>query len=377
MSLKRTVILSILFLSTLALHAAAGNPDVDSDTIWFEDGAWYLGEISDSLFNGAGKMVYADSTVYEGQWKDGLWNGKGKLSYPDGDSYEGEFLNHEFSGYGIYNYSNGAKYAGYWERGMFNGAGTMDYADGSTYAGNWKDDLKDGLGVLYDAQTGSLYKGYFENDLYNHPVNNGYDEPTEYSDYYSGYDFTRSRPDTLDLFHYTYDVHIGFMYGTEQILSFYSDIYFSEKIFAGLSLSFNVIDHEIGKPSVTTDDETGNRITLVGWNDYPDEIMTEVTYTMFRMAAEFGVSRGRFSLGTAIGMGIRNTVRNCRSLDHNDSFYAPGTHYFRNRITGVKFNYDIFTDIVINQSIPFLYSCSLRAGWGNLNGIFMGLSVAF
>jgi hypothetical protein len=170
---------------------------------------------------------------------------------------------------------------------------------------------------------------------------------------------------------------MGVTYGSKEIMSMYFDCYITERFFAGLALGFNVQEYQIGESSVTTDDETGDRITLVGWDDYKDEIMTENTYTMFRMAAECGVSWRWFSIGTDLGLGIRNTVRNCRSLEHNDSFFAPGTLYYREQVSGVKFNYDIFTDFMINRTIPLFYSCTLRAGWGNLNGFFMGLSVAF
>ena len=167
MSIKRTVILSILSVIALTAQAfTAKDSIIIADTIWFDDGAWYCGEISDSLFNGYGKMTYADSTVYEGDWKQGLWDGNGDLFYPDGDFYSGEFKEHEFSGYGTYIYSDGAKYEGYWENGMFNGNGTMSYADGSIYAGEWKDDRKHGLGVLYDSRTGMLLKGNFYMDMF-------------------------------------------------------------------------------------------------------------------------------------------------------------------------------------------------------------------
>ena len=85
MSLKHVIIPAIL--SLLAIEAYAGT-EHDSfsapDTIFFEDGSWYYGEIRDSLFNGQGVMFYADSTVYKGSWKDGLWDGDGELYYPDG-----------------------------------------------------------------------------------------------------------------------------------------------------------------------------------------------------------------------------------------------------------------------------------------------------
>ena len=377
MSFKHAVILSILSVCTTLLHAATVTADAPADTIRFDDGAWYTGGIADSLFNGYGKMVYADSTIYEGEWRDGMWNGKGWLSYPDGDSYDGQFLDHEFCGYGTYIYSNGAMYEGYWQHGMFNGPGTMEYADGSTYAGNWKDDMKDGMGVFYDASTGTLMKGYFINDEFSHSVSSQEQETEPETSYSPVFPIWSPANKERINFHYRNDFHAGITYGSRQIFSIYGDCYLTDRFFAGATLGFNVIDYRVGKPSESTDDETGERITLVGWDDYPDEIMTETEYSMFRLAAECGYSWRWFSVGTAVGFGLRNTIRNCRSLEHNDSFFAPGTLYFREQSSSIIFNYDFFADFVMNRTIPFFHSCSLRAGWGKMNGLFMGLSVAF
>ena len=65
MLLKRLVILSILSVSFLVARASDSNDTIPQDTIWFDDGAWYVGEIADSMFNGYGRMFYPDSTVYE------------------------------------------------------------------------------------------------------------------------------------------------------------------------------------------------------------------------------------------------------------------------------------------------------------------------
>ena len=83
MSFKHAVILSILSVCTTLLHAATVIADAPADTIRFDDGSWYTGGIADSLFNGYGKMVYADSTIYEGDWRDGMWNGKAYVGIAD------------------------------------------------------------------------------------------------------------------------------------------------------------------------------------------------------------------------------------------------------------------------------------------------------
>ena len=380
MSRKHALIVSIMLLNVLSARALAPADDViDSDTILFEDGSWYVGHVADSLFNGYGKMVYADSTVYEGEWKDGLWNGKGKLSFPDGDSYDGNFLEHEFSGYGVYLYSDGAKYDGYWANGMFNGAGTMNYADGSTYTGSWKDDMKDGLGFLYDEQAGILYKGYFENDRYISSVSsnsgNIYDKFGASPDFDGFFYEPPRRPDTL--FHSKGDMMVGFSVGTGHMVSLQFDYYVTDRFFAGAKIGLDPAEHTVGVSSETVDDETGEKYSLVGWNSYMDEIMSQKEYTNFRLSGECGLSWGWFSLGMNLGVGLRHTVRNCKSLEHNDSYFEPGTLYYRDRITGAKLDWGIFTDIVLSRSIQRIHSCGLRAGYGSLDGFFLGMNVIF
>ena len=372
MSLKRAVIFSILSVSALVAYASAIN-----DTIRFDDGGWYTGQIADSLFNGYGKMVYADSTVYEGEWKDGLWEGNGELHFPDGDSYIGEFKEHEFSGYGKYRYADGALYDGYWEHGMFNGSGTMTYADSSIYAGEWTDDRKNGTGVFYDAYTGALMKGKFRDDMFIGPYQSNQSSALNNNNDFGWNDltYTNNRPDSC--WHWKRDTYVYMTYGMEHLLSLHVDFYTSKRFYAGFQLGFNTAAQRIGEVSVTYDDETGEKITLVGWDWYLDEIMTEKTYTMFKLAAECGVSWGWFSVGTAMGLGLRNTIRNCRSLEHNDSYYEANTLYYREKVTGVKFGYDIYTDFLVSRHFRYLNSCSLRAGYSNLDGIYIGAGLSF
>ena len=369
MQAKHIVILSILSVNVLYANAQ-DNVATVQDTIRFEDGSWYCGHIADSLFNGHGKMVYADSTVYEGDWKDGLWDGKGELSYPDGDYYKGEFSKHEFSGYGTYIYTNGARYEGYWKNGKFNGAGTMDYPDGSTYAGEWKDDKRNGLGVYYNASNGTLLKGNFLNDFYlpwdrDYGTNNTGPLKAREPDY------------PVDgKFHLDKHTTIGMSYGLGQILSLNVNYHISDWFFAGLQTGLNTNNYGIGKVSETTNDDTGERVTLVGWDWYPDEILTEDTYPLFKIAGECGVSWRRLSIGTALGIGLDNTVRNCRSKEGNDSYYEPGTLYFRSQVTGARFAYDIYAEFVPDLGLKW-FDISFRAGYSNIDLFHLGLGVVF
>ena len=382
MLLKRLVILSILSVSFLVARASDSNDTIPQDTIWFDDGAWYVGEIADSMFNGHGKMFYPDSTVYEGNWKNGLWDGRGTVSFPDGDSYRGDFREHQFSGYGKYIYSDGAVYEGNWKNGMFNGAGTMVYSDGSIYAGEWTNDRKNGVGVYFDSNNEALFEGVFSNDLYIGPISNNSNQSSENPkeiksiDTWSEYSLTTpARPSSC--WHSRGDSYVSLTYGTNHILAVHADFSMSKRFFAGFSLGFNTTNHKIGQVSVTYDEDTGEKNTLIGWDWYLDEIMTENTYNMFRMNGEFGVSWGWFSLGTSAGISLKNTVRNCRSLEHNDSYYEPGTLYYREKVTGARFAYDIFTDFILTRSIPNIFSCSMRTGYSNIDGFYIGAGLTF
>ena len=385
MSLKRAVILSILSVNVLAAHSQAANDTIAiADTIWFEDGAWYIGQISDSLFNGFGKMVYADSTIYEGEWKNGLWDGKGDLYYPDGDRYSGQFRDHDFNGYGVYTYLDGAKYEGYWKDGMFNGAGSMTYADGSIYTGNWKDDMKDGIGVYYNAQNQTLLKGYFSDDHFRYPVSSK--DETDTKETTNNTPVTAAKDNDSDRFHYRGQFLLGATFGTEHFIQLHADFYTSKNFFAGFALGFHSSSmRREGESSDYVDDDTGERVTLVKWDSYENEILTEKSYPMFKISGNLGFSWQRFSIGGAAGIALMNTIRNCRSLEDNDSYFEPGTYYYKEKVTGVKFSYDLFMDMVLIRQVrlfgpdtDLVYpDLVLRMGYGNIDGLLIGMALLF
>jgi len=361
--LRPRFFISVLLAAISMVAQAVCQPD----TVYFDDGSCYFGQISDSLFNGTGTMVYPDSTVYEGEWKDGLWNGTGTLTFPDGDRYTGNFLNHEFSGLGEYTYADGAKYNGYWEHSRFNGAGQLDYADGSKYVGEWKDDMQEGLGILYDASTNTLYKGYFEQNVFVGGTSDYTQQDTSY-DYDEGWSW-RKEP-----YHWT---RVSLTYGTGQMLTAHIGWGSDCLVTGGLSLGFNTVNYAQGKVSEVTDDDTGEIITLVSWDWYMNEVMNEKTYHMFQISGELALSWSRFSVGASLGLALENTVRNCLSLAENDSYYSPGTLYYRTRITGTKVGYGIYADIITGVRVPSAGPLSVRLGYSNLNGAFLGAGLTF
>ena len=378
MSIKHVLSITIMSLLAAPTVTAAAQSELESvpDTIFFDDGSVYIGTIADSLFNGQGTMIYADSTIYQGDWKNGMWDGSGTVTYPDGDSYTGSFKEQEFSGYGVYLYSDGAKYDGYWQNGMFNGAGTMDYNDGSTYTGLWQNDMKEGLGIYYDAFEDTLYKGYFHQDRF---------ISTDHDQYNASLNPNSSIPSFPQntLFYEPQisqnRVYIGVSFGLGQIFDIQIDFGRATGLFLGFNLGFNASGHGIGQESVTYDDETGEKITLVGWDWFLDEVVTEKTYPRAQLMAESGWRWNRFNLGAAAGLTLNSTYRNCRG--GQGSYFESGELYYREKITGAGFCYRVFCDMVLKDYEQDFWSdlrkVSLRVGYGNADGAFIGFGISF
>ena len=366
MSIKHT--LSIAIMSLLAVPAAASTQSEMTsvpDTIFFDDGSLYIGEIADSLFNGYGKMIYADSTVYQGEWENGMWHGQGELFYPDGDCYMGEFSEHEFNGYGTYIYADSSRYEGYWKDGLFNGAGTMEYSNGSTYTGLWENDRKEGIGIFYDADQDILYKGYFHNDILIATNHQEYEESLSFDN-----KFEYSQQPTV--------TYIGLTIGTGQIASLQLAFGKEQGSFFGFNVGFSVKERGIGEVSTVFDDETGEKITLVGWDWHMEEVVTEQEYPIAQILADYGWRFKRFSLGGSAGIGIISTVRNCRGS--GESYFDKGELYYREKVTGVKICYRLFTDLALKEfdyHSTDLRNLYLRLGYGRYEGPFLGVGISF
>lgn len=371
MSAKRIFLVSIMFFVTWAAQA-----QVQNDTILFEDGALYTGQISDSLFNGNGKMIYADNTIYNGEWKNGMWDGKGELHFPDGDFYQGEFHENQFNGYGVYHYRDGAHYEGNWKNGKFDGAGTMRYADGSTYSGEWVEDLKEGLGVLYDTADSSLYKGYFHRDLYLTS-----DHEVYYAVVNGNTNYANTTMEPIPEKESEVLIYSGFTCGLNQLLSADFSVGRREGFFGGLCLGVTLAQHGVGKPARDTelvetyDPETEQYVlaretlVFVDWDDFMDEIISDRTYHKAQILAQAGWRWKHFAVGGAAGIGIKHAIRNC--LGGKGSPFNNGELYYREKITGVGFGYRIFGDVVLKDY--YKNNClSFRVGYGNGDSVFMG-----
>ncbi|WP_248930464.1 stalk domain-containing protein [Paenibacillus hamazuiensis] len=112
-------------------------------TFYYNNGAFYKGELVDGIGSGQGKFFNENGKlVYEGQFKEGLFEGKGKMFYADGNlKFEGEFHEDEASGMGKqYSPSGVITYEGYFKNGIRNGQGTLYNSDGTVkFKGMFKD----------------------------------------------------------------------------------------------------------------------------------------------------------------------------------------------------------------------------------------------
>lgn len=162
----------------------------DKKEIRFKDGRVYIGEESDGLPNGIGKMIYpdgdiyegsyvngkkegkgtyfyADKSVYEGDYVNGREEGKGKHTYVNGNVYEGDYVNGKREGIGKFIFYNGAVYEGEWVKDKYEGKGKITLANGDTYEGEWLSGKRHGQGVFTVADSGHLPAGeHFDNGNY-------------------------------------------------------------------------------------------------------------------------------------------------------------------------------------------------------------------
>jgi hypothetical protein len=190
-------LLSIVLLCVLV-------PCVYGETINYDDGGKYVGEVSNGVPHGNGTYTFANGDKYIGEWKNFIYHGHGIYTFASGDKYIGEFKD-DVKWNGVYyradgtvkgtyiqgvaevegsscvkereytedgksmidcEFADGDRYIGGYENGNWNGHGTYIHADGNKYIGEFKDGLQHGNGTYIFAD-GSKYIGEFKDDLYN------------------------------------------------------------------------------------------------------------------------------------------------------------------------------------------------------------------
>ena len=355
-----------------ALPVMSRNVCLPGDTIRFDDGGWYYGSISDSLFNGYGTMHYANGDVYSGEWTDGLWDGNGTLRFHDGDVYEGEFSNHRMHGYGTYTYADSTRYEGEFKKDKFEGFGYISYSDGGYYIGNFKNDLRQGTGVLFSSNDNSTYDGYFFEDEYLGIDDDLYKMALRDSAAYHKFMYGLYKPwDTERHF------GISISYSMRGMATITSGFYTNGRFF-GIDMMFNASSPLTGK-SISFNEKEVLRSVDVGWNDYKSDIVTEGQYIPFIIDANLGYAFGdRLYCGYGLGFGIENDYRNCRVKGKGNTYngYDVGTDYYKTRFKQIKFEYRIYAQYITPLNPGGSQFC-LNFGWGRLEGFSIGAGIRF
>lgn len=130
----------------------------------------YSGEFSDNLYHGSGKLYGEDGGVlYSGMFENGLFHGKGMLYSTEEErlyDYVGEFSEGVCAGNGKLFCGEALLYEGGFVNDVYEGQGKLWLEDGMFYEGSFTAGLYEGPGKLY--KNGSLlYEGEFAAGLYN------------------------------------------------------------------------------------------------------------------------------------------------------------------------------------------------------------------
>jgi Uncharacterized protein conserved in bacteria len=354
--------LSFLVLSlATCLSGHAGNPIdyISADTVLLEDGTLYMGQISDSLFNGTGRCIYADGTVYDGEWKDGLWDGQGTVIYPDGDIYQGEFRSNIREGKGTYTYHSGARYEGEWKNDRFNGQGLLIFSDGGRYNGAWKDDMKHGYGQLF-SNDGESNVGFFYNDEFlGTPLDTEINKDSTLTEELESWGFKHEESRELA------NLEWGFSYSIKGMLTTSMWHNASDRFLYGLTIGLNI--------------DPPTRGIQVGGMSFVN-FLKDIHLTGDYISSQFLFDAGykfldRYAVCGSLGMGIRTAYMNCKansSPEMYDAYWIKyGDAYSRRGFDKLIVAYRAFFKYTIQKEKP---KALLYLGYGNADGLFLGVS---
>ncbi|CAD8073265.1 unnamed protein product [Paramecium sonneborni] len=130
----------------------------------YPNGQRYVGEKTNGLKEGRGRLYYKEGGYYDGHWKNDRINGQGVLYYASGrPAYDGQWVDDKFQGQGILyndtpkiediNYRNledigygWTKYVGQFYDDNKNGSGTLYFFNGDRFEGHFQDDQVQGQG---------------------------------------------------------------------------------------------------------------------------------------------------------------------------------------------------------------------------------------
>lgn len=100
-------------------------------------GGTYYGPLKNGVFEGVGKLVFADGTIYQGNFVNGMIHGTGTFYYTDGRVYTGEVNNGQITGYGQFKYADKTVYIGQFFNGNPHGYGKVVYSNGRVLEGQF------------------------------------------------------------------------------------------------------------------------------------------------------------------------------------------------------------------------------------------------
>lgn len=158
--------------------------------IFYPNGEFYEGEMTNSSYNGKGKFISVDKDEYIGEFVDGEKDGEGTITFgDDGTVYSGKFVKNNFNGYGEMKWNNGLeyhgnfsdnylegngilfnkngeKYEGKFEKNIFHGKGKYTYLNGDEYEGDFEYGIRKGKGI-YRKENGFIFEGLWDNNIPN------------------------------------------------------------------------------------------------------------------------------------------------------------------------------------------------------------------
>eukprot|EP00747_Dinoflagellata_sp_TGD_P169091 gnl/TRDRNA2_/TRDRNA2_197111_c0_seq1.p1 gnl/TRDRNA2_/TRDRNA2_197111_c0~~gnl/TRDRNA2_/TRDRNA2_197111_c0_seq1.p1 ORF type:complete len:254 (+),score=44.76 gnl/TRDRNA2_/TRDRNA2_197111_c0_seq1:57-818(+) len=134
--------------------AAGGDGQHQQESVTYEDGSTYTGQIQAGKRHGHG-IWQSKTGQYDGQWHNDQQHGKGRQTWSDGRVYEGQFAVGKFSGTGkmVWHTQKGVLvYEGEYQDDLKHGQGKFVWADGRTYDGEWQKGKRWGQGAYVNAR---------------------------------------------------------------------------------------------------------------------------------------------------------------------------------------------------------------------------------
>lgn len=193
-----------------------------SGTSYYDDGnTQYVGDFSNDVFEGNGKMYYDKSNVlkYNGAFSNGEYSGKGIQYDQKGNLlYTGDFVNGLYDGNGkLILQENQSWYEGAFTQGKKNGSGKLYKNNQLYYDGSFAGDMMSGQGKLTDVVSGFEYDGSFANNDIDYGSLFAQQPSKIYTMFPTGMTQDTSKPDASYYYNTTYGALLKISYGTGQV----------------------------------------------------------------------------------------------------------------------------------------------------------------